>query len=157
MVNNQYATLINEVEKDIVGYINVPASQNAGQITYVEFANDPELPNVLEPYYLSPASIKSVLFGIYIDSVPMNIDGYLKFVADDVDTNIVFGKLTPTYIGLQHPAEFDHEIILLPNQKLKVKFIQATATTSEVSQTVHFRFVIAPASKKTIRIPSRSA
>ncbi len=157
MVNNQYATLISEVEKDVEGFINVPASQNAGQITYVQFANDPELPNVLDNYYLSPASIKSVLFGIYVDSVPMNIDGYLRFVADDVDTNITFGKLTPTYIGLQHPAEFDHAIVLLPNQKLKVKFIQATATTASVTQNVHFRFVVAPASKKTIRLPSRSA
>ena len=154
MVSNQYSTLISEVEKDVVGYINIPASQNAGQITYLQFANDPELPNTMETFYQAPSTQKNVLFGIYVTS-SLSVDGYLKFVVDDVDTNITFGPLNPTNINIQNPVQFDHAIILLPNSKLKVKFVQSVATTSAVSETVGLRLMVAPASQRVVRLPKR--
>ena len=154
MVSNQYSTLISEVEKDVVGQLNIPGSQAAGQITYLQFANDPELPNVLDNYYQSPSTQKSVLFGIYVTG-SLSPDGYLKFSVDDVETNIVFGKLNPTNINIFNPVQFDHAIVLLPNSKMKVKFIQDSATTTSVSQTVGLRFMVAPAGQKVIHLPKR--
>ena len=154
MQSNQYSTLISEVEKDVVGNLKIPASQAAGQITYLQFANDPELPAVFDNYYQSPSTQKSVLFGIYVTS-SLSVDGYLKFTVDDVETNITFGPLNPTNINIQNPVQFDHAIVLLPNSKLKVKFVQNAATTSEVTETVGLRFMVAPASQRLIRLPKR--
>jgi len=154
MPSNQYSTLISEVEKDVVGSLTIPASQSAGQITYLQFANDPELPSVLDNYYQSPSTQKSVLFGIYVTS-SLAVDGYLKFSVDDVETNITFGPLNPTNINIQNPVMFDHAIVLLPNAKMKVKFVQATATTASVSETVGLRFIVAPKGKNVIKLPKR--
>ena len=154
MPSNQYSTLISEVEKDVVGSLTIPASQAAGQITYLQFANDPELPTVLDNYYQSPSTQKSVLFGVYVTST-LSVDGYLKFSVDDVETNITFGPLNPTNINIMNPVQFDHAIVLLPNSKLKVKFVQSSATTDKVSETVGLRLMVAPASQRTIRLPKR--
>ena len=154
MASNQYSTLVSEVEKDVYGVLNIPASQSAGQITYLQFANDPELPNVLDNYYESPSTQKQVLFGIYVTS-SLPVDGFLKFVVNEVDTNITFGPLNPTNINIQNPVQFDHEIVLIPNSKLKVKFVQNTPTTDKVSEQIGLRFIMAPASQKIIYIPKR--
>ena len=154
MASNQYSTLLSEVEKDVFGVLNIPASQSAGQITYLQFANDPELPDVLDNYYESPTTQKQVLFGIYVTS-SLAVDGFLKFVVNEVDTNITFGPLNPTNINIQNPVQFDHAIVLTPNSKMKVKFVQNIATTNAVSEQIGLRFMMAPANQKTIHIPKR--
>lgn len=154
MASNQYSSLISEVEKDVVGSLNIPASQSAGQLTYLQFANDPELPNSLDNYYESPTTQKMVLFGIYVTST-LSVDGFLKFVVNEVDTNVTFGPLNPTNINIQNPVMFDHAIVLVPNSKMKVKFIQSSATTDSVSETIGLRFMMAPAGQKTIHLPRR--
>lgn len=154
MASNQYSSLISEVEKDVVGSLNIPASQSAGQLTYLQFANDPELPGVLENYYESPTTQKMVLFGIYVTST-LAVDGFLKFIVNEVDTNVTFGPLNPTNINIQNPVMFDHAIVLIPNSKMKVKFIQNVATTDSVSENVGLRFMMAPAGQKTIHLPKR--
>jgi hypothetical protein len=139
----QYSNLTSPVEKDIQGSIPLPATVNAGQGVYVQFANNPRLPAVLDNYYLTPSTENDILFGIYVDS-SLSIDGYLAFAVNDIDTNIVFGKLNPTLISLQNPVKFDHNILVPANAKLEITFIPATSSTAGTTESVNFRLMRVP-------------
>jgi hypothetical protein len=163
MGSNQYASQRSSVEKDITGIIQlggnaISGTINAGQTMYVNFANDPELPNVLETFYSVPSTNNDVLFGIYTTGGSLTVDGYLKFIVDEAETNIVFGALDTTNINLRNPVQFDHEIFLAKNQHLKVKFVAGATVdgiTSSQTETVKLRIMVSPLGVKTIVLPKR--
>ena len=146
----QYANLSRPIEKDIDGVIS--GTLTVGNQVYVNFANNPELPTVQETYYLAPSTETDVLFGIYIDS-SLSVDGWLKFKVNDIDTNIIFGKLYPTLLSLTNPVNFNHEIVIPPNAKLEVLFIPASAGTVS-SENVHLRLMRVPLGYKgVVKLP----
>ena len=153
----QYSNLTNAVEKDIEGTISIPIGAAVGQKVTVQFANNPEIPSQLDNYYLTPSSENDVLFGVYLANSTLEYDGYLGFSVDDVNTNIIFGKLNPTWIGQRNPVQFDHEMLIAHNGKLEVSFIMGTTNASGSVQTenVEFRLMRAPLGMKTIVIPKR--
>lgn len=146
----QYANLSSPIEKDIDGVIS--GTLTIGNQTYVQFANNPELPTVLDNYYLAPSTETDVLFGIYIDS-SLAVDGWLKFRVNDIDTNIIFGKLYPTLLTLTNPVNFNHEIVIPANAKLEVLFIPASSGTVS-TENVHLRLMRVPLGYKgVVKLP----
>lgn len=147
----QYANLNSPIEKDIDGIIS--GTLTAGSQVYVNFSNNPELPDTLETYYLAPSTETDVLFGIYIDS-SLTVDGWLKFKVNDIDTNIVFGKLYPTLLTLTNPVNFNHEIVIPPNAKLEVLFVPFSSGTLSSDEYVHLRLMRVPLGYKgTVKLP----
>jgi hypothetical protein len=159
MANLQYANLTSPVEKDVPMFISSSLTAGtflAGQIYYAQFQKNPQLPNSLVDEYTVPSTETDILFGIYVSSVPVVVDGALTFKVNETDAEIQYQPISNSYINLQHPQSFTHTMMLPPNQRLNAVFIPLSNVVTTANQTVWVRFMRVPLGYKgTVTIPSR--
>lgn len=157
MASLQYTNLTAPIPEDFEGTVTQPASGGAGVPVYVVFTPNPLLPTYTESSRITPSTEDDVLYGMFITDSDSNgnasvtVDGKVKFIVNNVDTNIIWGNISQTNYNLRNPVKFKNSPITVNrNAKLQIMFIPSTANTSDsaITQTIHFKYMRVPADYK---------